>query len=144
MEAAFAVIENMFSLDSIRDFEEQTKTITVGDETFKIRQLDGIDLLRLGDKKTTEEKFMHVVSVGVLDGKTDKQIGEKYAYKFCRSKFGLLVDLFNAILAFSNALEKEIDDAVEEEKKNFDVAADSNCTAADIANDTGSIPEPSI
>lgn len=75
----------MISLDSVVEFVEETKTITVGDKTAKIRKLDGVDRLRAptGDP---EQLTYYVIGAGLLDGETGKPVGKEFAYKFVDRK----------------------------------------------------------
>lgn len=137
----------MITLDSVIEFDEQTKTIALGDETATIRKLDGVDRLR-APTDSAEALTLHVIAEGLLDGKTKKPVGKDFAYKLVRGKYLLANAIFSAIMRFTTEGEEELKQALEAavaEEKNASLPPDeSRFSGGDTASVTDSTPQPLV
>ncbi|MDO5579652.1 MAG: hypothetical protein Q4G69_00820 [Planctomycetia bacterium] len=111
----------MFSLKNFmsRTVEENTFVIQVGKEDYKIRRLDGIDLIRLQDIPETEKKFVHILSVCLLDGETSTPLGAECAFRLLRENLSAAIEIINKIIDLSEEIQRLEKKEYESAKKNF-------------------------
>lgn len=110
----------MFSLTQYMNEkpENDTFVIRIGEEEYKIRRLDGIDLIRLQDLEETEKKLIHILATCLLDGDTNSPVGTNAAIQFLRNDLSVAIEIINKIIDLTEEIQQVEKMEFENAKKN--------------------------
>ncbi len=108
------VLENYLKESPANDIHK----IRIHDEEYKIRRLDGIELLQLQDITETDKKFVLILSRCLLDGKTEKPVGEAGALILLRNHLVDAIEIIHAIIDLSEEIRDLEEKTMVELKKN--------------------------
>lgn len=92
--------------------------ITIGENKFFIRSLDGIDILQLCDISSLDGRIVQLLATSLLNHQNSKPIGNKNAEHLVRERPSTAVLLALAILNVSEKLDLQEEVLIKEIKKN--------------------------
>lgn len=119
---------------NVKDFLESDYRVDyteekIGEETYLIRKLNGLERLEFIDIKTYAERVLFTISHGLLDGKTKLPIGDKHAKLFVERFDVVSETLATRILNLTSAASETEKAEIEYAEKNSQGVSGNGDTA---------------